>query len=78
MTAEKAVIEADYLYAAIATFANTQEASGAWTTAKGEGLKVQAYSALLTARTAYNIGSAVDLTGLVSLAAQNGIPVKAN
>jgi hypothetical protein len=75
-TAEKAVITADYLYAAIATFANNQEASGAWTMDKGEGLKRQAYSALLTARQAYGAGMAVDLSVLTTIAQQNGIAVK--
>jgi len=73
--AEKAVIEADYLYAAIAQFANAQEASGAWDAVKGEGLKVKAYDALLQARHAYDVGSSVDLSALTSLASANNVPV---
>ena len=71
--AEKAVITADYLYAAIANFANAQVASGAWTAAKAEDLKTQAYGALLQARSAYDVGSVVDLSALTALANQNGI-----
>lgn len=72
--AEKAVISADYLYVALAAFANQQEASGQWTLAKGETLKTQAYAALLQVRALYAAGKAVDLSTLNAMAAQNGVP----
>lgn len=72
LVAEKAIVEANDLYVAVATFANAQEQAGVWTTAQGEGVKTKAWNALQVARQAYALGQVVDLTVLQQMAAASG------
>ena len=69
MIAEKAMIDADLTYVAIAEVSGDYETVAGANIAKAEAIKLKAWKALIVIRHAYAIGAAFDASPLTALLA---------